>query len=231
MTADEILRSLNSNPAEARLHELVLAIDARRTDIKRRLAETSSQAAGSAFPSGRARAEAEREGLTAMKRLDDEETALSLEFDMLGKLEQRAVEQTEALKIATAKNAASGARRKLPGACQRVRKALEELDSAMLEIGALIAPLGEVAAQPREKFPLSDDELAELFETREAIWAPRNLAALIPPSQETHPKAWNLFYDVINPEIGGTITRRPAPSRHRVDVSGGQSVNLGRLSW
>lgn len=218
-TADEIATALRGNPTANVLHELVRDCDRRRTEIRTRL-EAIVPVQG--MPLSPAREAAMRDGLESLADLDREIEALRREFAYLDSLEGLANAQAEALKAASVRAAAPGARRKLPGALKRVRAALAELDRAMIEVADLVMPIAELATLPGEAFPLSDAEAAELLEAREAIWAPRNLAVLEVPlhKAEAYPRSFGIVYETRG-GLDARIIRRPPPSRvYLPDVAG-----------
>jgi hypothetical protein len=211
MTADRISAELRAKPSIARLEVLPRDCSARREAIRERQMLIARSPTPSAIPHGAVRRAAL--SVEANSALDAEEESLQRELQLLDDLERLSNEQLEAAKLEAARAAAPGARRKLPAAGERIRKALRELDAAIAASGALLEPLAAVAAAPGEKFPLDDDEAAALLELRELVWQRRDVPALIPMSRETHPKAWGIFHEVRSDGYGERITRRPGPIR------------------
>jgi hypothetical protein len=211
MTADRISAELAARPSIARLEVLPRDCEGRRVAIRERLSLIARSPTPSAIPHGPVR----RAAMTteANAALDAEEEALQRELQLLDDLERMSYEALVAAKLEAARAAAPGARRKLPSAGERVRKALAELDAAIAAVGTLLEPLAAVADAPGETFPLSDDEAAALLELREAVWTRRDVPALIPLNRETHPRAWGIFHEVRSDGYGERIIRRPGPIR------------------
>jgi hypothetical protein len=210
MTADRISAELAARPSIARLEVLPRDCEGRRVAIRERLALIARSPNPGAIPHGPVRRAAlSVEGSAA---LDAEEEALQRELQLLDDLERMSGEALAAAKLEAARAAAPGARRKLPAAGERVRKALRELDAAIAAVGPLIEPLAALANLGGE-FPLDDDEAAALLELREAVWTRRDVPTLIPMNRETHPKAWGIFHEVRSDGYGERIIRRPAPAR------------------
>ena len=221
MKATDIATALRGNPGEARLHELVRACDARRTAIRARL-EAIVQVEG--LPPPPARDAALRAGLEAVEALDNEVDALRREFTYCDHLESRANEQAAAIKTTAAREAAPGARRRLPAELKRVHAVLAELDAAMDAVRVTMEPLAAVASLDG-RLPLEDAELAALLEAREAVWKPRTLATLtVGPHQAAEfPRAFRVAYDVSR---DAQATIRPRMPPHRVHLT-----DIGEATW
>lgn len=212
MNADQIAAEMRRNPTLERLAQLQRECQPARLAVAARLAEIR-RPTSPAIPCGRARQLAIEEGVDAVVALDREGERLQTELALLDDLESRCVAAMEVRRATDARAAAPGARRKLPAAIAAADRALAELDKALAAIGALVEPLAAVAGLSDERFPLDDDEAAELLRLREDVWKTRTVPTLIVANRATHPRAFGLAYEIRPDGFGERILARQPPQR------------------
>jgi hypothetical protein len=205
VNAKQIAEALGRNPSAEEAHSLILAIEARRTDLSARIAEISQR--GGAIEDPPERNRAVLSGPDAVAKLDEEIKALARELDYLAQLSPRCFAAHESAVLSAARQAFPLARRRLPAAIERVRSAHAALDAAIVAANETVEALGQFE-NLGEEMPLDDDALAELLELRATLWAMRDLSVLFPPDQG-YPRSFDLFYERRgNKDSPVIITRR-----------------------
>jgi hypothetical protein len=225
--AEKIAKELRAAKRADECIRIVNLIDERRTELKQAIAERSLQQPPFEMPARRARAIAE--GPEACAALDREIEHFGRELDYLLQLERAAYDRAEELRTEAIRAAAPGARSKLPSATRRVRKAIAELDAAIEALREPVNALGELAALPNERFPVTDAEAAELLELREELWGNvRHVPVLTPPMVPGEPGDFPRAHELLFVRKGGVLSptfqdRRPPT---RVDLT-----DVGAATW
>jgi hypothetical protein len=183
VNASQIAKALNDGPGLHEFHALRMACEVRRNELR----ELMKNAA--------AREAAALKGLEAIEAHDAEQERYIKELPLLDRIEMAIVEAHDAAVTAGIRREMPGALKRLPSKLAKVDAALAELDRAIADANATIATIAEHERLPDRQMPLSDDELAELLQLRDRLWAQRTINILT-PNREKHPRSWGLAFVV-----------------------------------
>jgi hypothetical protein len=233
LTATEIGARLARKPpaSEAKIYELIGAIDQRSAELRARQAVITPSTAPTIVPDPPDVVAATLKGLDAVRDLERERQDVRAELTLLSRLQTLAFAAAAEAHITELRDAIPRAVKNVPALADHVRETLSAYEAA---IGSLQAALNVIAEFENAglPYPFDDDELAELLVLRNRVWSPPafEVPAHVPPFLEgdqripsvppiivaserdkivrAFPKSYKLLYEV----AGGAVrTRRPGP--------------------
>jgi hypothetical protein len=194
MNATNLAAAAKKATTPAAIMSLIQQVDPRVAELRRQIADIAPSGSP-LIPHPPARLAALREGLDAVRRLDDQIREHEREIEYLSHLHGELYEAHARALVTEARAAVPRAKKALPRALALVRERLAGLDDALAALNTELHELGRYADADLPP-PLDDAEQVEILELRERLWQMRTLDVLYHDDRAQFPRSWALLHAV-----------------------------------